>query len=85
MLYVAVDANFKLKGKQRHLNDIELMGGMGAFVEEEKYQRHLAEYVSEPEIRNTFSFHKIAYLLMRQPLQINTCESQHDALVCAAT
>lgn len=51
-LYIAVDANFKLKGKQRHLNDVELMGGMGAFVEEEKYQQHLAEYVSQPEVRD---------------------------------
>lgn len=84
-LYIAVDANFKLKGKQRRLNDVELMGGMGAFVEEENYQRHLAEYVSQPEVRDRLSSQRVAYPLTRQPLQINTCESQHDALVRAAT
>ncbi|KIJ90114.1 hypothetical protein K443DRAFT_126586, partial [Laccaria amethystina LaAM-08-1] len=64
-LYIAVDGNFKLKGKQRYLKDVELMPGWGAYVPEEEYQSHISEHVDEVEI--------------------NTCESQHDALVRAGT
>ncbi|KAF9554491.1 hypothetical protein CPC08DRAFT_737663 [Agrocybe pediades] len=64
-LFVAVDGNFKLKGKERHLDDVELMPGWGAYVHEGPYQTHIANYVDEPEL--------------------NTCHSQHDAIVRAAT
>jgi hypothetical protein len=49
-MYLAVDANFKLKGKDRKLQDIELMPGQGIFVEEGAYQEHLWNYVDEPEV-----------------------------------
>jgi len=51
ILYLAVDANFKLKGKDRKLQDIELMPGGGAFVEESAYQEHIKNYVDQPEVR----------------------------------
>ncbi|KAG2003598.1 hypothetical protein CC2G_004190 [Coprinopsis cinerea AmutBmut pab1-1] len=63
-LFLAVDANFKLKGKERGLTDMELMPGWAYFVEESKYQTHLNGYVTEAEI--------------------NTCQSEHDAVVRAA-
>ncbi|KAJ3509664.1 hypothetical protein NMY22_g16220 [Coprinellus aureogranulatus] len=63
-LYLAIDANFKLKGKDRGLDDIELAPGWGAFVEELAYQAHIGPYIDEPEI--------------------NSCESEHDAVVRAA-
>ncbi|KAJ3511895.1 hypothetical protein NLJ89_g3832 [Agrocybe chaxingu] len=63
ILYLAVDANFKLKGKDRGLTDIELTPGWGAFVHEGQYQAHLNNYVDQPEI--------------------NSCESEHDAIVRA--
>ncbi|RXW11429.1 hypothetical protein EST38_g14426, partial [Candolleomyces aberdarensis] len=63
-LFVAVDANFKLKGKARKINDVELTPGLCCFVEEEAFQAHLAKYVDESEI--------------------NTCLSEHDAIVRAA-
>ncbi|EAU86991.2 hypothetical protein CC1G_08462 [Coprinopsis cinerea okayama7 len=63
-LFVAVDANFKLKGKNRGFSDIELLPGLAYFVEENKYQNHLIGYVDESEI--------------------NTCQSEHDAVVRAA-
>jgi hypothetical protein len=50
-LYIAVDANFKLKGKEWHLSDVELMPGWGAYVPQAAYQSHLANYVDQPEVR----------------------------------
>ena len=41
-LYIAIDGNFKLKGKQRYLKDVELMPGWGAYVPEQEYQSHIA-------------------------------------------
>ncbi|KAF9544440.1 hypothetical protein CPC08DRAFT_730279 [Agrocybe pediades] len=66
-IYLAVDANFKLKGKvfSQQRDDVELMPGWGAYVPELPYQQHIANHVNEPEI--------------------NTCDSQHDAIVRAAT
>ena len=50
MHFIAVNGNFKLKGKERNLKDVELMPGWGAYVPEDKYQKHLANYVDEPEV-----------------------------------
>ena len=49
-LFIAVYSNFKLKGKERNLKDVELMLGWGAYVPEDKYQKHLANYIDEPEV-----------------------------------
>ena len=51
-LFIAVDGNFKLKGKERHLQDVELMPGWGAYVPETEYQNHIANYVDEAEVSN---------------------------------
>lgn len=50
ILYIAVDANFKLKSKNRSFKDIEIAPGWALFVEESKYQRHLANYMDQPEV-----------------------------------
>jgi hypothetical protein len=50
-LFLAIDANFKLKGKDRGINDVELAPGWGCFVEESRYQEHIARYVDQPEVR----------------------------------
>jgi hypothetical protein len=50
ILYIAVDANFKLKGKARGLKDVELMPGWAYFVREEEFQAHIANHVDEPEV-----------------------------------
>ncbi|KAH6904722.1 hypothetical protein BKA70DRAFT_1373432 [Coprinopsis sp. MPI-PUGE-AT-0042] len=63
-LFVSVDANFKLKGKNRGLNDIELGPGWAVFVAEDGYQVYIGNYEDQPEI--------------------NTCDSEHDAIVRAA-
>ncbi|EDR02658.1 uncharacterized protein LACBIDRAFT_308173 [Laccaria bicolor S238N-H82] len=46
-LFIAVDGNFKLKGKERNLKDVELMPGWGAYVLEDEYQKHLANYIGK--------------------------------------
>lgn len=50
ILYLAIDGNFKLKGKERNINDVELMPGLGAFVTETDYKSHIANYVDQPEV-----------------------------------
>ena len=72
--------NFKLKGKDRRLEDIELMPGWGPFVEESAYQDFILNYVDQPEVSTLYSKnHKLNIY------QINTCESEHDAIVRAQT
>lgn len=50
ILYISVDANFKLKGKERGLKDVELMPGWGPYVEESAYQTFIKDYVDQPEV-----------------------------------
>ena len=46
-----MDANFKLKSKDRGIKDIELSTGCGCFVETEPYEKHLEEYGAKaPEV-----------------------------------
>ena len=49
-LFIAVDGKFKLKGKQWYLQDVELMPRWGAYVPEDEYQAHIANYVDQPEV-----------------------------------
>jgi hypothetical protein len=50
ILYISVDANFKLKGKERNLKDIELMPGWGAYVPDAEFKDHIANHIDEPEV-----------------------------------
>ena len=50
ILYISVDANFKLKGKERNLKDIELMPGWGAYVPDAEFKEHIANNADEPEV-----------------------------------
>ncbi|KAI0245468.1 hypothetical protein BJV78DRAFT_1356698 [Lactifluus subvellereus] len=49
-LFLAANANFKLKGKDRGINDPELAPGWASFVEEGRYQEHIRQYVDQPEV-----------------------------------
>jgi hypothetical protein len=57
-LYIAIDGNFKLKGKERHLQDVELMPGWGAYVPEEEYKAHITNFIDQPEVCVSHSFTK---------------------------
>lgn len=56
ILYVSVDTNFKLKGKDQGLEDVELMPGWGPFVKESAYQNFISNYVDQPEVSTFFFF-----------------------------
>lgn len=49
-LFLALDACFKLKNRDRKIEDPELGSGTGYFVDEVEYQAHLERYVDEPEV-----------------------------------
>ena len=48
--FLAVDGNFKLRLKDRGITDPELAPGWAYFVEEDKYQEFLKDYVDQPEV-----------------------------------
>jgi hypothetical protein len=48
--FLAVDGNFKLRLKERGIVDLELAPGWAYFVEEEKYQAFIKDYVDQPEV-----------------------------------
>ncbi|KAI0054817.1 hypothetical protein BV25DRAFT_1816493, partial [Artomyces pyxidatus] len=61
-MFVAVDANFKLKLKNRHqslwgLSDVELSPGWAYFVNSAEYAAFLEDYVDEPEVKYCDSNH----------------------------
>jgi hypothetical protein len=48
-----MDANFKLKGKDRGITDLEMSPGWSYCVNEHKYQEYISQYVDEKEVRAT--------------------------------
>lgn len=49
--FIAVDANFKLKSKNRQINDPELGSGWSYFVEHTSYTNHVANNPQEEDVR----------------------------------
>ncbi|KAI0259635.1 hypothetical protein BC834DRAFT_905195 [Gloeopeniophorella convolvens] len=49
---IAVDANFKLKLKNRGLRDVALAPGWSYFVNNVEYDAHVMQYVDEPEMKH---------------------------------
>ena len=49
-----MDANFKLKGKERGIKDFELDPGWGSYVQNERYQAHVEWHVDQPEVIEYF-------------------------------
>ena len=48
--FIAVDANFKLKSKNRQINDPELGSGLSYFVETTAYTNHIANSLYDKEV-----------------------------------
>lgn len=42
MLMLSLDANFRLKSKERGIKDVRLGDGFAYLVEEERFKRHIA-------------------------------------------
>ncbi|TFY73759.1 hypothetical protein EWM64_g10254 [Hericium alpestre] len=58
MLFLAMDANFKLKQKKQKKDKQEELGpSWGYFVKEDDYQTFLKAYTAEPEMKNCESNH----------------------------
>jgi hypothetical protein len=53
-LFLAMDANFKLKGKERGIKDFELDPGWGSYVQNDRYQAHVGRHVEQPEVKGNF-------------------------------
>ena len=49
--FIALDANFRLKLKNRQINDPELGSGWFYFVENSAYTRHVQQNLHEEEVR----------------------------------
>ena len=49
-LFLAIDANFRLKLKTRGIKDPELGSGLAYFVETTKFQNHLKSHSHEGEV-----------------------------------
>ena len=54
--FLAIDANFKLKQKDRGIKDIELAPGWGCYVESSRYDEHVKRHVDEPEVGILYVF-----------------------------
>ena len=64
-LFLAIDANFRLKLKTRGIKDPELGSGLSYFVDNIKFQEHLKNHTHEDEVRLSISS-------VRNP--INNCD-----------
>jgi hypothetical protein len=59
--FIAVDANFRLKLKNRQINDPELGSGWSYFVENSAYTRHVAKNPHEKEVGRVPNIQKYIY------------------------
>ncbi|KAI0037592.1 hypothetical protein FA95DRAFT_1614058 [Auriscalpium vulgare] len=79
---LAVDANFKLKLKDRGFEDVELAPGWSYFVENEAYAKHCNNYVDEEEMKHCDSlFAAVDHANM--PSHKKYCVNGVGAAICA--
>jgi hypothetical protein len=48
---MAADANFRLKSKNRNLDDVELSAGWSYYVDQKEYKHYWKRHVAEVEVR----------------------------------
>ena len=77
-LFIAIDANFRLKLKTRGINDPELGSGLAYFVNAPKFEAHLKSHVEEEEV----SLSNLVLLLDGgfTPQQLQTCGTEFHAV-----
>ncbi|KAI0038056.1 hypothetical protein FA95DRAFT_1506105, partial [Auriscalpium vulgare] len=82
-LYLAVDANFKLKRKKKRARkDIELSPGWSYFVADGAYKAHLKNYRDEPEMKHCDSNHS-AVDHANTPAQARFAVNGVGAVICS--
>lgn len=77
---MAVDANFRLKLKNRGIHDPELGSGWSYFVEATRYEKHVRQFFNEGEVRCILVW---VFLTLTRLLQIQTCGSTFHAVNAA--
>ena len=77
-LFVAIDANFRLKLKTRGIKDPELGSGLAYFVNTPKFEAHLKSHVEEDIV----SVSNLGLLLDREftTQQLETCGTEFHAV-----
>ena len=65
-----MDANFRLRCKERGIDDLELGSGWGFYVEESGYLRHVARFAKQKEVRHTRVSDLVYIILMRVSYRI---------------
>ncbi len=82
MLFLSIDANFKLRLKDRGIHsDVRLGSGWSYYVDSIKYSSTMSSFGNEIDVR----FLRFVFLFALIDSQENTCESQHNAIVQANT
>ena len=76
-LFVAIDANFKLKLKSRSIKDPELGSGLAYFMNAEKFKAHLKANVDEDEVSVSSLFSSGGEFTSRE---IETCGTEFHAV-----
>ncbi|KAF8166405.1 hypothetical protein BJ912DRAFT_1025886 [Pholiota molesta] len=83
-LFVAMDANFRLKRKNvsSHESDPGLSKGLSYFVEDTRYRDHIKNYISEAELKSSCSRHDAVNLSETRPGQGHAATGV-GAVVCS--
>ncbi|KAI0054927.1 hypothetical protein BV25DRAFT_1922257 [Artomyces pyxidatus] len=81
-IMLAIDANFKLKLKNRGLDDVQLAPGWAYFVDEKPYQEHIAQYKDQVEMKHCGS-NFAARDHANVPAQKRFCVNGVGAVICA--
>jgi hypothetical protein len=82
-LYVAIDANFKLKAKNRGAKAVILSDGYGYVVQDTDYARHLSENTDDMKEVISMPALSLALRLIIFAFQLKHCSSEHNALRAA--
>lgn len=77
-LFVAMDANFRLKLKSRGIKDPELGSGLAYFVNAGKFQTHLKSHIDEDDVSVSDVFLSLDRKFMRK--EIETCGTEFHAV-----
>jgi hypothetical protein len=81
---VSADANYKCGLKDKGLRDIWFAPGWAYTLEQTRYLTHVNNHIDEKEVSTGFAPSDYC-LMFFHLLKINTCDSEHDAVVRAAT
>jgi hypothetical protein len=80
-LYIAIDANFKLKAKNRGAKAVNISDGYAYFVQDADYVAHLSK--NTDDMKEVRSVPVLSFGILIYVLQLKHCSSEHNALRAA--